>query len=177
MRERRGVFIVWSLLGSVEILHGILWASSLSSCQVSIWMTVGAPETVITTIRRALSTELDLGRGERPLPGFGRTQGFGRTRDGSVRSGFRPGHSFWAPQFIGMNVWPIWRCLIGFLGPKLHKFGYEFDSHPPCIFPLNFGSLSPAYEYTITLVEIVRNKPYHYVGCSMFMVLCRYWRR
>ncbi len=57
-----------------------------------------------------------------------------------------------------MNVWPIWRCLIGFLGPKLHKFGYEFDTHPPsCIFLLDLGSLSLAYQYTPTLVEIVRN--------------------
>jgi hypothetical protein len=57
------------------------------------------------------------------------------------------------------------------MGPKLLKFGYEFDSHPPsCIFPLNLGSLSPAYEYTPTLVEIVRNKPYHYVGCFIFIV-------
>ncbi len=88
---------------------------------------------------------------------------------------FRPGHLFWAPHSIGMDVWPIWRCLIGFLGPKLHKFGYGFDYPPPsCIFDRQFRSLSPAYEYTSTLVEIVRNKPYHYVGCFLFMVLCMY---
>jgi hypothetical protein len=62
------------------------------------------------------------------------------------------------PQSIGMVVGPIWRCLIGFLGPKLYKFGYEFDS-PPCIFPLNLGSLSLASKYTPTLVEIVGNIP------------------
>ncbi len=144
--------------------------SCVAKCP-SLWRFLPV-KTAITIIGRRIATELDLGWGERPLPGFG------RTRDGSVRSNFRPGHSFWAPQFIGMNVWSIWRCLIGFMGSKLLKFGYEFDSHPPsCIFPLNLSSLLPAYEYTPTLVEIVRNKPYHYVECSMFLVLCRYWQR
>ena len=64
-----------------------------------------------------------------------------------------------------------WFCFC----PKLHKFGYEFDSPPPsCIFHLNFGDLPPAYKYILTLMEIVRNKSYHYVGCFTFMVLCRY---
>ncbi len=111
-------------------------------------------------------------------PGPAASVRIGRTLAGSVGPDFQPGHSFWALQSIGMNVWPIWRCLIGFLGLKLHMFGYEFDSPPPSyIFLLNVGSLSPVYKYTLTLVEIVRNKSYHYVGCFTSMVLCRYWRR
>ncbi len=92
--------------------------------------------------------------------------GFGRTLADSINADFRRGHSFWTPHSIGMDGRPIWRCLIGFLGPKLHMFIYAFDSPPPSgIFLLNLGSLSLAYEYTRTLVEIVRNKPYNYVGC------------
>ena len=49
-------------------------------------------------------------------------------------------------------------------GPKLHKFEYEFDSPPSCIFLLNLGSLSPTSKYTPTLVEIIRNISYHYFG-------------
>lgn len=171
MKDERGIYSV-SLLGSVEILHGIQWASSSSMSQVSILWRFPPVKTPITIIGERFATKRKLGLGQWPLSGFGRTLA------GSVGPGFRPGHSFWAPHFIGMDVWPIWRCLIGFLCPKLHKFGYEFDSPPPSyIFLLNLGCLSPAYEYTPTLMEIVRNKPYHYVGCFIFMVLCRYWRR
>jgi hypothetical protein len=52
-------------------------------------------------------------------------------------------------------------------------YGWNF---PPLlvVFPLNFGGLLPGYNYTPTLTEIVRIRPYHYVGCLITYDLCRY---
>jgi hypothetical protein len=71
-----------------------------------------------------------------------------------------------------MVIGPNYKYLFGFMGSRLHWLGHEYNfPHPLCVFLLNFGSLSLASKYTLTLVEIIRNKPCHYVGYFIFSVL------
>ena len=62
------------------------------------------------------------------------------------------------------------------VGPLIYWACLEVRFAPFRIISPIFGRLFPAYKYTPTLVEMVRNKPYHYVGSFISFRLCRCWR-
>lgn len=63
--------------------------------------------------------------------------------------------------------------IVGFVGSRLHGLGYGIDNSLLNVyFFLNSDSLPPVYKYTSALVEFVRNKPNHYIGCFIFLDLC-----